>query len=104
MGVSGFLISWATRCATSFHANCRCARSSSVVSSTTSTDPACPWPSSSRALVMARWMVRPAGMELNLSGGRAHAMPAPDDAGQIVGALGGQQRLDAFAGQSCVFR
>ena len=39
IGVSGFLISWATRCATSFHASCRCARSSSVMSSITSTVP-----------------------------------------------------------------
>ncbi len=59
IGVSGFLISWATRCATSFHANWRCARKSSVVSSTTSTVPACPLVNSRRALVMARWMVRP---------------------------------------------
>ena len=54
MGVSGFLISWATRCATSFQANWRCARNSSVVSSTTSTVPGCPCARSRRALVTAR--------------------------------------------------
>jgi len=39
MGVSGFLISWATRRATSCQASAFCARSSSLVSSSTTTNP-----------------------------------------------------------------
>ena len=39
MGVSGFLISWATRCATSFHAICFCARNTSVTLSITTRCP-----------------------------------------------------------------
>ena len=41
-------------------------------------------------------------VQLDFSGGRAHALSAPDHAGQIFGAVGGQQRLDAFSRQGSV--
>src|SRR5579884_4053793 len=43
MGVSGFLISWAIRWATSCQARAFCARRSSVRSSMTSREPTAPW-------------------------------------------------------------
>ena len=41
-----------------------------------------------------------AGMEFNLSGGRAHALAAANDGGEVFKALGGQQGIEFFAAQA----
>ena len=70
MGVSGFLISCATRRATSCQAAAFCARSSSLVSSSTTTNPEVSF-SSSAETVTARCSVAVAGAQLELA--RSHA-------------------------------
>ncbi len=41
-----------------------------------------------------------ARLQFNLSGGRAHALAAADDAGKIFPAVGGKQCFNAFAGEA----
>ena len=103
MGVSGFLISCATRCATSFHASWRWARSSSVVSSTTSTVPGLSVREVETRAGDGQMHGAAAEMEFDLSGGGAHAMAATDEAGKFVENFGRQQRIDLLAAKAGIF-
>ena len=71
IGVSGFLISCASRRATSRQAATRCVRTSGVTSSNTRTVPSCaPASPCSAVTAAARWISRPSRGERNLLRGR----------------------------------
>ncbi len=96
MGVSGFLISCAMRRATSCQAAAFCARSRSLVSSSTSTNPRC---SSSEATVTAKCRTERRALYIELTrGGTRPAGPLQQIAnfGQIFAR---EQILQAFSGR-----
>ena len=94
MGVSGFLISCATRRATSCQAADFCARSSSLVSSSTTTKPEVSF-SSSAETVTARCSLRLLGAQLDLARGGAGAAGALHQILDFGGILARKQVLEA---------
>ena len=94
MGVSGFLISWATRRATSCQAAAFWARSSSLVSSSTITKPEVSFSSSAETVTAICSLLR-SGAHFELPGGGAGPAGALHQVLDFGGVFAGEEVLQA---------